>query len=129
LAIPINMPLQACMDAPGNLHRVMESGFRFLWPDHYYAPNEVQKKLPGRAADSFCVGFIFNFSHHLADISQASAAFGVFPSAIAFPGFLFSRYSLENQGAPIFDVILLDLFFRILKAVAHQIIVFEVIYF
>jgi hypothetical protein len=73
--------------------------------------------------------FVYNLCHHLADISQASAAFGVFPSAITPPGFLFSRYSLENHGAPIFDVIRFDLFFRVLEAVAHQITVLEVISF
>jgi hypothetical protein len=73
--------------------------------------------------------FLCYFCHHLADINQASASFGVFPSAITPNGFLFSRYSRENHGAPIFSVIRFDLFFGVLEAVAHQLIVLEVIFF
>jgi hypothetical protein len=73
--------------------------------------------------------FVYNLCHHLADISQASAAFGVFPSAITSPGFLFTRNSRENRGAPIIDVILFDLFFRVLEAVADQIIALDVMPF
>jgi hypothetical protein len=103
--------------------------FRFSRSRSFWAPNEVQKNCRIGLTGSLYDVFLCNFCHHLADISQASAAFGIFPSAITPPGFLFSRYSLENQGAPTFDVIRFDLFFRVLEAVAHQIIVLEVISF
>jgi hypothetical protein len=62
----------------------------------------------------------FQFVHHLADIAQASPAFGVFHRALTISKFLFGLDFFHDRGAPIPPVILLDIFSSEAKTVTNH---------
>ncbi|MDH3568210.1 MAG: hypothetical protein OEM61_12770, partial [Desulfobacteraceae bacterium] len=67
--------------------------------------------------------------HHLADISQTSTSFRIFLSAITFPGLLFKCNFVYDHRAAVIQIIFFNVFFRISKAIANKVVVFEFISF
>jgi hypothetical protein len=73
--------------------------------------------------------FVFYRFHHLADIRQASPAFGILRCAVAAPRFFFQGDFFANQRAAVFYIIIFDIPFRKIETVADKVIGFELIFF
>jgi len=65
--------------------------------------------------------FAFKFFHHLADMSQASSAFGIFFSTLAISKFLLALYFFHYCRSTILSIILLNVFPGIVKTKTNQI--------
>jgi hypothetical protein len=66
--------------------------------------------------------FAIQFVHHLADVSQTSAAFGIFVGAVTATCLLLRCDFFNDQRSPVFDEILFDIICRISKTMAYQVI-------
>jgi hypothetical protein len=67
--------------------------------------------------------------HHLADIRQASPAFGILRCAVAAPRFFFQGDFFANQRAAVFYIIIFDIPFRKIETMADKVIGVELIFF